>query len=246
MNNKLIEAVIFALDIDGDTNYNILDFGCGRGELLREIGSILKYSSKLIGINAHENDHQKALSNAVDNDIEFILSKFTNVIDFQDEYFDIVISIDTLECIPNRKRLVEEIYRILKPDGRILIAHWDWDTQVYNTNQQQILRKVIHGFADLKQDWMECSDGLMGRKLWGMFEGSQLFSGELNIFNLIETEFNNRCHGYRRMNDFKELVKAGKISEVEYEQIFNEMKELEDRGEYLYTLNSYIYSGRKC
>ena len=50
-----------------------------------------------------------------------------------------------------------------------MIAHWDWDTQVYFSENKTIVRKFVAAFADWQQGWMDACDGQMGRKLWGLF-----------------------------------------------------------------------------
>ncbi len=245
MKEELNSKIINILEVDDESTYTVLDFGCGKGALLNALRNKLNKNSKLIGTNALEKDQEKALQNFGDKDIEFVFSKFTNRLDFPDKYFDIIVSVDALECIPDKISFVNEIHRVLKPNGQLLIAHWDWDTQVYFTKHKTLMRKIIHEYADWQQDWMDSADGMMGRKLWSIFEGSQLFRGKVEVYNQIETEFVEGKYGYETMMGFSGLVKNGKITEQELVTVVEEMKLLNEKNQYFYSLNSYLYIGRK-
>ena len=148
-----------------------------------------------------------------------------------------------LICILDKTALVNEIHRVLKPGGKTLFAHWDWDTQVYNSSNKSIIRKFVAAFSDWQQDWMEASDGQMGRRLWGLFEGSGKFKGDIASFTLLETEYREGKYGFDRLRDLSGLVEGGSIESSEYETICSEMQELSDARKYFYSVNSYIYVG---
>ena len=90
---------------------------------------------------------------------------------------------------------------------------------------------------------MEVSDGQMGRRLWGLFEGSGKFMGEITSFTLLETEFREGKYGFDRLRDLSSLVAYGDIEPAEYEMICSEMQALSDTSKYFYSVNSYVYSG---
>jgi ubiquinone/menaquinone biosynthesis C-methylase UbiE len=49
-------------------------------------------------------------------------------IPYEDEFFDFVICISALHCIEgkeNRNKSIEEIYRVLKPEGKALVGVWN-------------------------------------------------------------------------------------------------------------------------
>ena len=242
MKNYLIQKILEIIELNKNTKYKILDFGCGQGHLLNEIRKINK-SSELIGIDSSE----KSIKIAKDNfkNIDFHQFKFINHFDFNDENFDLILSVDTLECIIDKNALLNELFRILKPDGKVLFAHWDWDTQVYNSKNKNIIRNIVHQFADWEQGWMDTCDGMMGRKLWGYFQHSKKFNGKIEIFNLIETDFIEGQYGFDRLKDINSLVKKGKINQNDYDNIIKEMTNLYSENQYFYSLNSYIYFGEK-
>lgn len=239
----LFNAISENLNLHDAAIVEVLDIGCGNGALLGSILDKVDPASHLVGINSSEKEHDKVKANG--SGIEFQQFKFVDYLDFDDNTFDLVLSIDTLECIDRKEKLVLECHRILKPGAQIVMAHWDWDTQVYNSCNKQIVRDAIHQFSDWKQDWMDESDGLMGRKLWGLLEGSQLFKGRVEAFTLIETNFSENTYGYNNLKDLRNLVKDDPGKSNDYEKLFQEMKVLNERKEYFYSVNSYIYYGEK-
>lgn len=244
MKKQLNEKIFALLNFEPDKKYEILDLGCGSGLLLAYIKNGVGNGSKLVGLDSDEKTIEKAKNSY--SDIDFIQSKFIDSFHFPDESFDYIVSVDTLECILNKTALINEIHRILKRKGKVLFAHWDWDTQVYNSVNKNIIRKFVAAFSDWQQGWMDACDGQMGRKLWGIFQGSGLFKGQMDLFSLLETEYSEGQYGYDRLKDLYSLVVKGKLDKEEYEIILNEMTDLKERNEYFYSLNSYIYFGEKA
>ncbi len=241
MKQLLNQRIIELLNLDNNSEYTILDFGCGKGELLGELRNHVSHNSILIGTNSINESHDYASEHF--HGIDFKVQKFVDGFNFSNNSFDIILSVDTLECIPDKQKLLEELCRILKPRGRVLFAHWDWDTQVWNSEYKDLIRNFTHKFADWEQGWMDACDGMMGRKLWGFFQSSGRFRGQAEIFNIIETKFEEGSFGYDRMMDLNALVEKGVIRSEDHLKIINEMKELNENEEYFYSLSSYIYYG---
>lgn len=243
MKTQLYKKLLELLNLKKEKSYRILDFGCGRGELLDGISKCVGAKSHLVGIDAMKKSI--AIAKAKHPGIDFQHDKFTDTLNFPDEYFDIIISVDTLECITQKEALLNEIWRILKSNGTVLCAHWDWDTQVYYSEHKHVIRNFVHTFTDWKQEWMDACDGMMGRKLWSLFQRTKRFRGTIEICCFIETTFEKGNYGYERLQDLGHLVKRNEIKQDEYDLIKKEMEELHKRGEYFYSLNSYIYHGEK-
>ncbi|MEL7186330.1 MAG: methyltransferase domain-containing protein, partial [Pseudomonadota bacterium] len=226
---KLIEL----LELDSQRAYWVLDFGCGTGELLARIAKSISNESHLVGLDASEESISWARQKH--SGVEFQADKFIDTFDHPDASFDVIVSVDTLECVPDKEALLKEFVRLLKPKGRLLVAHWDWDTQVYHSAHKDVVRRVIASFADWQQGWMDACDGQMGRKLWGLFEGSGLFRGEINSYTAIETDFSPGHYGYDRLSDVGELVGKGEFSKSDYDLLRADLQSLHERGEYFYS-----------
>ena len=100
------------LDLDRNTDYKILDIGCGRGDLLGLVSASTNSRCILAGIDEKQDSITEAKLDFPR--VEFIHEKFTVALPFDDNSLDLVLSVDTMECIPNQNALVDEVFRVLK------------------------------------------------------------------------------------------------------------------------------------
>jgi ubiquinone/menaquinone biosynthesis C-methylase UbiE len=106
----------------------ILDLGCGSGRnfiALKEAG----FKGDLYGIDFSEEmlKFAKLKADKIGFNVKLKKSKVSRI-DFNDNYFDKVIYIATLHCIEkssDREKSLKEIYRVLKPKGKVLITVWN-------------------------------------------------------------------------------------------------------------------------
>ena len=106
----------------GDVNgKSVLDVGCGTGEFIAKI-SDENPEAKITGIDLSEEMLAIArIKNKGRRNIELLIGD-SGKLPFDDERFDYVISTVSLHHWPNQKKSVREIYHVLKPRGKVLIA----------------------------------------------------------------------------------------------------------------------------
>jgi len=99
---------------------NLLEIGCGTGELLKEIG--VKFNLKLFGIDTSKEKIHYAKQNLMKNMIDAKLSTM-NLLNnsFDNNKFDVIITHFLFLWIKDLNRSFDQIYRILKKDGILLI-----------------------------------------------------------------------------------------------------------------------------
>lgn len=96
--------------------YRILDIGCGEGELTISIGKIT--DAKLYGI---ELDNHRA-ARAREKGISITKEDVNHGLPFQNSFFDFIFAGEIIEHVDNPDAFLQEIHRVLKPNGRILIT----------------------------------------------------------------------------------------------------------------------------
>jgi ubiquinone/menaquinone biosynthesis C-methylase UbiE len=86
MKTQLYKKILELLNLEKERSYRILDFGCGRGELLDGISKRVGAKSHLVGIDAMKKSI--TIAKAKHPDIDFQHVKFIDTLNFPDEYFD--------------------------------------------------------------------------------------------------------------------------------------------------------------
>jgi len=102
----------------------VLDVGCGTGDTVLEVAEKVKPTGKAVGVDFTKEGiaraQEKARSSGLDGITEFRLAE-AEKLPFEDETFDAVIS-ECVVCLTSDKRKVlAEKVRILKPGGRIIM-----------------------------------------------------------------------------------------------------------------------------
>lgn len=101
-------------------NKNILDLGCGRGFYLQAIAQ-LKPKAKVVGVDIQQEYLKQAQENIDNNKIKLVQANASNL-PFKDNQFDQIIASEILEHINKDQQVINEIYRVLKPKGIVLIS----------------------------------------------------------------------------------------------------------------------------
>lgn len=105
---------------------SILDVGCGIGGTSRYLAKKFGNDTKVIGITLSDKQQKRATLLAQQQNIpnsEFIVMDALNM-KFPDNSFDYVWACESGEHMPDKKKYIEEMTRVLKPGGKIVVATW--------------------------------------------------------------------------------------------------------------------------
>jgi SAM-dependent methyltransferase len=103
----------------------VLDAGCGSGRHLRALAKIPEL--KIVGIDRNDaelNEALKAIRNMPDalSDNYLVTRADINKLPFDSASFDCVICSEVLEHIPEHERALQELVRVLKPQGNLVVS----------------------------------------------------------------------------------------------------------------------------
>ena len=104
---------------------SIIDIGCGIGGSTLHLAE--KYNATAKGITLSPVQAARATERAktagLSERVEF---QVANALDmpFEDNSFDLVWSLESGEHMPDKKKFLQECYRVLKPGGKFIMATW--------------------------------------------------------------------------------------------------------------------------
>ena len=111
----------------------ILDLGSGAG---RHLFSIKDGKMYLADFSKEMIKYAKEKAKEKNIDAEFSVEDFTKL-SYPDNFFDGAICTAVLHCIEgeeNRKKVVEELYRVLKVNARVKVDVWNKDTERFKNS----------------------------------------------------------------------------------------------------------------
>jgi SAM-dependent methyltransferase len=105
-------------------NSSVLEVGCGSGGYALYLAE--KVGCRLLGVDINaagvRNANQLALARGLAARARFEQCDASKSLPFDDETFDAVLSNDVLCHVPGRPEVLREIFRVLKPGGRMLFS----------------------------------------------------------------------------------------------------------------------------
>lgn len=125
----------------------LLDAGCGEGNTAIYLAQ--KYSYRIKGVDLLKDSifiaRKKAKAFHLEKHLIFMVGDYTQT-DFPNNIFDGIYTMETLVHIKNYQRALRELFRILKPDGKIVLFEYTLSKQEdLNKIQKEIWKKVIEG-----------------------------------------------------------------------------------------------------
>ncbi len=154
----------------------LLDIGCGNGRLAPFFGGKdISYT----GIDASEKLIE--LARPQHPEADFIVADAIDI-PLPDEQFDVAFLIATLHHIPSdklRQNVASEAYRLLRPDGRLLMTEWNlWSTQWWPMLIRSAYKKVFKpsglDWGDMLKPWKDSQGNIKGYRYLHPFTRGEL------------------------------------------------------------------------
>jgi arsenite methyltransferase len=102
----------------------ILDIGCGAGVDTLIAAIMVGSEGKVVGIDMSPEMIEQATENLMKTDIKNVIFQEASAeeLPFSDQSFGVVISNGVFNLIPDKMKALAEVFRVLKPRGRLMIA----------------------------------------------------------------------------------------------------------------------------
>jgi len=141
----------------------VVDLGCGTGTALEMVAATLPAPAGALDASAAA--LREAAGRLSARAALLVHANLAGRLPLAAASVDRVLCHNVLECLPNPDALLAEAVRILRPGGRLVLSHSDFDTLVFASEDLELTRRLARAYCDTQQDWMDAVDGTIGRRL---------------------------------------------------------------------------------
>ncbi|EER09791.1 3-demethylubiquinone-9 3-methyltransferase, putative [Perkinsus marinus ATCC 50983] len=130
---------------DKDSTLRILDVGCGIGGSSRIMAK--RYGEAVTGITLSDAQVERASELSREAGLNNVTFKKMDALrmEFPDASYDLIWSCECGEHVPDKAKYIEEMCRVLKPGGRLIVATWcEKDDRKSLTDHQKWLLRFLY------------------------------------------------------------------------------------------------------
>jgi SAM-dependent methyltransferase len=147
----------------GAGSLEVADLATGPGRTVRALLAVADTRP----IRIHAVDTASSLDDEVLHDarVRSVIADLDEPLPFADAALDRVVSLNVAEHLADPAGHLAECFRVLRPGGRLVLAHSDWDTALFASEDDALTRALVDRFTSTVPYWAERADGFMGRRL---------------------------------------------------------------------------------
>ena len=136
-----------------------LDLACGSGRTTR---ALLAAGPRLV--------HAVDVGSTLDDDLLLDARVRAHIADLadlplDDDAADVAVSLNAVEHLADVEAHLAEVHRVLRPGGTAVLAHSDWDTALFTSEDDELTRLLLDRFVSHAPAEGVRIDGFAGRKL---------------------------------------------------------------------------------
>lgn len=228
------QAVLDALQLQPAEQ--VLDIGTGLGFVTLDMADMVGPSGSITGIDSSEPMLEFARKRCADKPwINFQTGDATNL-PIADSSFDVAVSVQVYEYIAELTQALSEMHRVLRPGGRGVIVASDWKSTIWHSANPERMSRILVAWEE------HCAYSDLPRVL-----GTRLEKTGFDVrAQKVIVQFNPVCdtdaYSYHIIDLIKSFApgRAG-VTGNDVEQWADELRQLENQGEYFFCLNQFLF-----
>ena len=218
----------------------VLDFGSGPGFLANSISDSVGQTGSVCGIDISKPLLDIAISQFGDRaNVEFLLGDATKL-PFPSDDFDVVVSTQVLEYVPDVDLALTEFNRVLRMGGTIALLDTDWDSIVWHSSDRTRMNRILKAWEQ------HAADPFLPRTLAKKLNRAGFEAQAQKIIPIYNAEYNEDTYSNRMIDlIIPFVVGTGSITKAEAGEWGKDLCERGKNGEYFFSLNRYFFLAKK-
>jgi len=220
--------------VDIHEGHFVLDAGCGIGIDAIQMAALVGQSGHVFGIDNSQQMIALAKKNAAPLDLPLTF-RHSNIyqLDFEDNFFDRCRADKVFQHLSDPKSALEELVRVTKPDGKIIIADPDHDSLIIDTPFTDVNRR----FTQFRSDHMP--QGGIAHQLSGICKKLGLVKVQVQPLTHVYTDYEEKKITSPYLEEIWIAQQQGAVTKEEAEKWVSYLQQVIQCGRFL-CMQTYI------
>ncbi len=218
----------------------VLDIGSGPGLLANEMAALVGPNGRACGIDISEDMLAMSRKRCADKPwTEFKKSDATNL-PYPDGSFDAAVSTQVYEYVADIPQALAELYRVIRPGGRVVVLDTDYDSLVIYTESQARMERVLSAW---NEHFVHAG---LPRTLSRQLRDAGFTVRQRDVIPMFNPEYRENTFGRGALGIMATFVVGRKgVSQEEANAWLAEFAELDKEGKFFFSLNRYLFVADK-
>lgn len=214
---------------------HVLDVGSGPGFLVEAMAGAVGPQGRVRGIDISEAMIRRSAARSRADWASFAVGDATDLQE-ADAAYDVVVSTQVAEYIPDIDGFCRELSRVMAPGGRGLVIATDWDGVIWYSEEPARMARFLKAFEG------HCADPRLPRHLAPRLRQAGLDVSSISSFPLLNFEFREGAYSHGIAGFLKPfLVRKRFASEAEVSDWAAEQEKLSAEGRYFFASQRFIF-----
>ena len=216
---------------------HVLDVGSGNGIFAREILEVVGELGHVCGVDNSE--PMVSMGTALCPRGQFLQSDATDL-PVADSSFDVVTASQLLCFVSAVDRALSEMFRALKPGGRLVILDSDWESLVWNCSDRSLMNRVLQLMTGVFAD--SHVPRTLSRRL--IAAGFQITNR--STLSVLNWEPDEDTYAKQIMGFLGPMMESSDdFTKDDWEAWSKDQKATAEAGEFMFSVSRYIFSAVK-
>jgi len=218
----------------------ILDVGSGAGFFTSDLAKAVGPSGWVCGIDISNQMLNLARKRCAQQPwVEFRQADATRL-PFQEQHFDVVVSMQVLEYVIDIRTALSEFYRVLRPGGQVVLMDTDWDSLVWYSIAPERANHIL-------AEWnSHVAYPYLPRTLTQLLLEAGFQVERPHIMPIFNPIYAANTFSNRLIDLIVPFVsQRGNIPTGEVEAWAQDLRRSGEGGQYFFSLNRYVFSASR-
>jgi SAM-dependent methyltransferase len=213
----------------------VLDIGSGPGFLCERIAEIVGRDGAVKGIDLSSDFVARCKQRNPPEWLSYEVGDATQLA-LPDASFDVVVSTQVVEYIPDVNRALSEAFRVLRRGGRALFLATDWEAIVWHSEALDRMAMVLKSWE------AHCAHPHLPRSLGNRLISTGFRLDGASVFPILNLQWDDAAYSKGLAGLVRNFVeRKQEIAPDDLREWYNEFSRLSEAGAYFFSANRYIF-----